>query len=61
MSQKRQLFRGLSITEVADRLGVSHKTVRRRLADGDLHHHRIGGVIRIADEDLAAFLAERRR
>lgn len=57
----RPSLKHFTIAEVADRLGVLHKTVRRRLANGDLHHHRIGGAIRIADEDLATFLAARRR
>lgn len=54
-------FRGLTVVEVADRLGASEKTVRRLVADGSLHHHRIGHLVRIAEEDFAAFIAARRR
>ena len=50
-----------SVAEIADRLGASEKTVRRRMADGSLRHHRIGGLVRIAEEDFNAFVAARRR
>lgn len=32
----------LSLVEAADRLGVSTKTVRRRIAEGDLIAYRLG-------------------
>ncbi len=32
----------LSIGETADALGVSERTIRRRLADGELDHRRLG-------------------
>jgi excisionase family DNA binding protein len=46
-----------TITEVADRLGVATRTVRRWIKAGELVVHRIGGVVRIAESDLRAFLA----
>jgi excisionase family DNA binding protein len=45
-----------TIAEVAERLRVSTRTVRRWIA-GDLVAHRFGGVVRIAETDLRAFLA----
>lgn len=47
----------LSSTEVARRLGVSRRTVRRWVAAGLLPAYRVGGVLRIHPEDLGAFLA----
>jgi excisionase family DNA binding protein len=35
--------------------------VRRWIESGELHVHRFGRRVRIADEDLAAFIALRRR
>jgi len=44
------------ISEVAERLRVSTRTVRRWVENGDLIVHRVGGI-RIAEGDLRAFLA----
>ena len=49
-----------SIKTVAERLGVSKRTVRRWIERGELVAHRINGVVRIADRDLLAFLAVHR-
>jgi excisionase family DNA binding protein len=46
-----------TISEVAERLHVSARTVRRWIEAGDLVAHRIGGLVRIAEDDLRAFLA----
>jgi excisionase family DNA binding protein len=46
-----------TIGEVAERLRVCTRTVSRWIKDGDLVAHRIGGVVRIAESDLRAFLA----
>jgi excisionase family DNA binding protein len=46
-----------TIAEVAERLHVSTNTVRRWIRSGDLVAHRVGGVVRIAERDLMAFLA----
>lgn len=51
----------LTVEEVARRLNTSTKTVRRRIADGDLPVHRIGRAHRISETDLQTFLAARRR
>lgn len=45
----------VTITEAANYLGVSHKTIRRRIADGTLPAFRIaGGPIRILASDVEA-------
>ena len=49
-----------SVPQAADQLGISEKGVRRAIGRGDLAAHRIGRLLRIADEDLAAFVAARR-
>jgi excisionase family DNA binding protein len=49
-----------TVAKVADRLQVSTRTVRRWIASGELKAHKLGGVVRISDEDLRAFLALRR-
>ena len=50
----------LSIPQAADQLGISEKGVRRAVTRGDLVAHRIGRLLRIAEDDLAAFVALRR-
>ena len=46
-----------TVEAVAERLGLSDKTIRRRITDGDLVAHRIGRRLRISEQDLQAFLA----
>ena|ERR1700693_1667624 len=46
-----------TIADVAERLHVATRTVRRWIDADDLVAHRFGGVIRIAEGDLRAFLA----
>jgi excisionase family DNA binding protein len=53
--------RFVSVSDVAEQLGVCTKTVRRWIKSSELHSHRFGRRLRIADEDLAAFVALRRR
>jgi excisionase family DNA binding protein len=50
----------ITIGEVADRLAVHPRTVRRRIKSGDLVAHRFGRSVRIAEVDLRAFLAAHR-
>jgi excisionase family DNA binding protein len=52
--------RFITIAEVAERLDVSTRTVRRWIKSGDLLVHRFGVVVRIAKGDLQAFLAAHR-
>jgi excisionase family DNA binding protein len=49
-----------TIAQVAERLQVATRTVRRWIEAGDLVAHRLGGAVRIAESDLWAFLAVRR-
>ena len=49
-----------AIKAVAESLDVSIRTVRRWIANGDLVVHRVDGVVRIAEGDLRAFLAQHR-
>ena len=49
-----------TISEVAERLDVSLRTIRRSIKSGDLVAHRFGRVVRIAESDLRAFLAAHR-
>ena len=50
-------IRFFTIAEVAERVHVAPRTVRRWIERTDLVVHRIGGVVRIAEHDLRAFLA----
>src|ERR1700674_2519154 len=50
-----------TIAEVAEILNVATRTVRRWIKAGDLVVHQVGGVIRIAERDLRAFLALHRQ
>jgi excisionase family DNA binding protein len=50
-------IRFFTIPGVAERLHVSTRTVRRWIEAGHLVAYRIGGVVRIAENDLRAFLA----
>ena len=56
-----QLPRLLTISEVAVRLRICTKTVRRWIDGGDLHAYRIGRQLRVSEEDLSAFMAQTRR
>jgi excisionase family DNA binding protein len=46
-----------TIAEVAEMLRVCTRTVRRWIDSDQLVAHRPGGVVRIAENDLRAFLA----
>ena len=45
-----------TVADVAARL-----TVRRAIEDGELHVHQIGRQHRIAEDDLLAFIAQKRK
>lgn len=46
-----------TLREAADRLGVSDRTLRRRIADGDLIAYRLGKrLIRVRTTDVDALL-----
>ena len=52
--------RGLGVPDVADELKLSEKTINRRIKDGALRVHRLGRAVRIAREDLNAFVLRHR-
>lgn len=50
-----------TLDEAADFLAVSVRTLRRKIATGELTAHRFGRLWRIAEADLLAFLDSHRR
>ncbi len=54
---RRHRIQFFTIDETAEMLRVATRTVRRRIAAGELIAHRFGGAVRIAESDLRAFLA----
>ena len=50
----------LTVSEAAEILNTSVKTVYRRLRTGELPAYRDGGILRIHPDDLARYIAERR-
>lgn len=53
--------RHLTIIDVAERLQVSTRTVRRWIDQGELRIHRLGRQLRVTEDDLALFLNQRCR
>jgi excisionase family DNA binding protein len=51
----------LTVADVAGRLQLCTKTVRRAIEVGELHVHQIGRQHRIAEDDLLLFIAKRRK
>jgi excisionase family DNA binding protein len=52
---RTQRHQAVTITEAADYLGVSHKTIRRLIAGGKLPAYRVaGGAIRVMASDVEA-------
>jgi excisionase family DNA binding protein len=49
-----------TIGETAELLNVSTRTVRRAIESGALPVHRLGRSVRVAEADLAVFLAANR-
>jgi DNA (cytosine-5)-methyltransferase 1 len=56
MDKTKQLNTFFGITEVAEKLNVSQKTVRRHIASGKLKSIKIGGVYRVPTDALDDFL-----
>ena len=50
----------LSVEEVARRLSVSPRTVKRRILEGELAAHKIGPQWRIAMRDIESYLRKHR-
>ena len=61
MAQFRPLPRLLTVDEMAERLGVCSRTIRRWIARNELPAHRLGRSVRVAEDDLLAFLGKHRR
>jgi excisionase family DNA binding protein len=58
--RRREPMQFLTIADVAARLDVCERTVRRWIKARALPVHRIGGLVRVSEADFAAFLALRR-
>lgn len=59
MSRQDQI-RLMSITEAADFVSVSDRTIRRWISTGELTAHRFGRQWRISRSDLLAFIHRHR-
>jgi len=55
--RRRAPNRFFTVLAVAERLGVSERTIRRWIAAGILPVHRFGRLVRVSETDLVAFLA----
>jgi excisionase family DNA binding protein len=53
-------MRFYTIAEIAEITGVSRRTVRRWIVTKDLIAHHFGRSVRIAEDDLKAFLVQHR-
>jgi excisionase family DNA binding protein len=51
----------LTVDEAATRLRQSSKTVRRRIASGEIVAHRFGRALRISSHDLSIYIKTSRR
>ena len=60
MTKTTRIPRMLAVTDIAEMMRVSTRTVRRWIDRGDLRVHRLGRQVRVSEEDLAAFLNQRR-
>jgi excisionase family DNA binding protein len=49
-----------SIDELAERWGVSSRTLQRQVKSGSLRAHRIGRLVRISNADAEDFLKQNR-
>jgi excisionase family DNA binding protein len=54
---EEQLF---PVTLVAEKLAISEKSVRRKIASGELPAHRVGKLLRVGERDLVTYLARAR-
>ena len=50
----------LTVGDVAERLQLSEKTIRRKITDGLIHVHRVGRKLRISEDDLLLYLVKQR-
>ena len=61
MNTPSRLPRLLTVAAAAEVLGFSSKTIRRRIDAGDIPVHRLGRAIRLAEDDLIAYIAKTRK
>ena len=61
MTKPCQLPRLLTVDEMAERLKVCSKTIRRWITRNELPAHRLGRSVRVAEADLLVFLGKHRR
>lgn len=47
-----------NVSEVAELLKISDRTVRNLCYTGEIQHNKIGGQIRISEEDLQNYLSK---
>jgi excisionase family DNA binding protein len=50
----------VSLPTIADRWGISTRTLSREIAAGRLAAHRVGGQLRVDAEELTRYLRDRR-
>ena len=60
MTKASRVPRLLAVSEIADLLVVSTKTIRRWIERGELHAHHLGRRVRVSEEDLTAYLNRHR-
>jgi excisionase family DNA binding protein len=46
----------ITIEQLADRLGVTERFIRRLVAEGRVPHHKVGKLIRFGEDEIAAWL-----
>jgi excisionase family DNA binding protein len=51
----------MTIDQAAEKATLSVRTIRRAIQRGEISHHRMGGAIRISDDDLAAWIDSKRQ
>jgi excisionase family DNA binding protein len=61
MTNPSRHLRFLALKDVASSLSVSIKSLRRWIDAGELRVHRLGHHLRVSEEDLNHFLAQRRK
>lgn len=47
----------LTLEEVADRLGITHRMARRLISERRVPVTKVGRLVRVADDALAAYIA----
>lgn len=45
-------MRGISVRDAHRRLGISERTIRRWIKDGDLQAHTVGGITQVHPEQV---------